>query len=330
MNGDSKMEVVNQHLKFAKGNDILVEVNGLTFSPKDYKYSRYNKKYISDIDSNFLSYYAYLRREVIKDDLKKLDTITSSVQTFYPNHEIKIKAPVLANRLIPQIAELDNNGIKVPAKSKIIFTDANHICLFPGYVKDGSYFSYQLEQVLPEIDKKSNYINNHVLLELSQDGDLKESLVNYMRAKNKLLLKKSPNDPRLNLYMIKEETTKLESAISNQDEPLIYGEFPLIHTGLTGYKLLFINEPEAIIETDNDVTRIVNPILGSEVQTDNYNFPLVVDNKALHINYSYTIGEQGYEDFLGEPNWIIAPVRIIKRNGKLNGDLVENPNSQLV
>ena len=236
----------------------------------------------------------------------------------------------------------------------------NSVCLFPGKIKstpEGNiYSSYSLDEVTTLLDKKSNYAVEAPILNISKKetlDSLKQKLVAYLRMKVKWsLYHKQGSSDQVNpcLYQLSQgEDLPLEKIIDKiyqgnigPEESLFFREFPLIFSSLNEEVTLYINEEKAIIEeakkyleAEDTKFVILNPVLASEKRDEKYSIPISVEMRALHINYAYQLTSQDnvdtqskeplYEDFLGEANWIIAPVILHKSNGLLHGHVEAPP-----
>ncbi len=252
---------------------------------------------------------------------------------------------------------------KVPAGEKIILLGypgdvsgnypeviSNAACLFPGKITstpDGLvYNSYSLDEVFTLLDKKSNYSIEAPLLSLDQKetlGSLKQKLINYLRMK----IKPSLQNPRSLLYQLNDsnDDLPLEKCIDHMfqgnvgtEEKNLLREFPLIFSSLNEEVIVYINEDKAIIEEASKYIDgspegkfiILNPVLASEERNEKYSLPISVEMRAMHINYAFQLTSQDsqeslYEDFLGEANWIIAPVTITKSKGLLHAKVETLP-----
>jgi hypothetical protein len=234
----------------------------------------------------------------------------------------------------------------------------NSACLFPGKIittPEGSiYSSFSLEESLAYLDKISNYNIETSILNLDKTETLetlKNKLITYLRIKIKSSLRDSRDDPRVNLYQLTNPQGELPLEVIleriidgtfGQEESLLLREFPLIFTPLTQEVTLYINDEKVIIGDSNNYNEesqegkllILNPILASEERNEKYTTPVSVEMRALHLNYAYQLINQGdevsptkepiYEDFLGEANWLIAPITIFRSNDLLRGK-VESP-----
>lgn len=234
----------------------------------------------------------------------------------------------------------------------------NIACLFPGKIvtseKGNVYTSFKLEEALAALENKSSYSNEMPSLSLGQDetlASLKEKMVSHLRTKikswllssahheigrtrSKLYCLKNPDDSNLPLEVVVDRIFKGEIG---PEESLLLREFPLLFTSLTKEVTLYIDEQKAItfeaskyIESaGKDRYLIINPVLASETATPQYTLAISVEMRALHINYAYQItssqNEEIYGDFLGDANWILAPMTIFKSNGILRGKVEKLP-----
>ena len=230
---------------------------------------------------------------------------------------------------------------------------SNAACLFPGKIKstpDGYvYTSSSLDEAISLLDKKNNYSIEAPLLNLDKKEtleSLKQKLIAYLRMK----IKPSLQNPRSCLYQLNnpDDDLPLEKYIDHifdgnigTEESLLFREFPLIFSSLTDEVVLFVDEEKAIIEETNKYIDgsqegkfiILNPVLASEQRSEKYSLPISVEMRALHINYAFqltssqdsTNTEPLYEDFLGEANWVLAPIVILKSNGFLHGKVEVAP-----
>ena len=358
----SLSHLAEDHLRVITENIYLPHYQ-ICFSPREIDFVKFQAYPQSSHDSKLLSRRTYLLREEYKDDLRHFDALVKAITLFSSQQDIYLVAgnqDPINSFFLPKIfnyGEKSSQTIKVPAGEKIILLGypslvnghyqeviTNAACLFPGKItltNNGYvYTSYSLDEALTLLDKKTNYSIEAPFLNIDKKEtleSLKQKLIAYLRTK----IKPSLQDPRSLLYQLNnsEGDLPLEKHLNcilegniGPEESLLFREFPLIFSSLTEEVILYINEEKAIIRgDDNDSTGgrlfIMNPVLASEQRTGKYTFPISIELRALHINYAFqlTSQEPTYEDFLGEANWIVAPITIIKSNGLLHGKVEAIP-----
>lgn len=223
---------------------------------------------------------------------------------------------------------------------------SGQVFLFPGKVSQVEdefiYSSFSLEIACAYLDNKTNYMKGIPTLSIETNetlSQLKQKLVSYLRSRIKWDLQLGET-ALAELYRFTENRLPLEARINNivegricPKEIMFLREFPLIFTPITQEVLIYVNEKDVVIgeasryypEDEGDEYLLLNPTLAVEEKSGDYTIPLMIEMRALTVNYAYQILDQEYEDFLGEVNWIISPLTLRKRNGMLHGYLKRPP-----
>lgn len=339
------LELCNTHTRFFNQNMVIPNCQ-ICFYPRDVDFNKFLYYPNSTYNPKFLSRRAYLKRDEYKDDLKRLDAISEALAMYTMKHDdIYIDVEETCSEFfLPRVFKFGKR-VKVPAGEKVILfgsPEDGSVCLFPGKITstpEGSvYKSLSLDEASSYLDKKSNYSTEAPFLNLGKTEtleSLKEKLINYLRTRIKASLQHVSDTSQM--YRLEGNVLPIESKIERivqgeigPNESLLLQEFPLIFTSLKDEVTLYITEEQAIIEETNKYSELIesedtyvllNPILAKEEKDEKYNFPISVEMRALHINYAYDLvsEEPVYEDFLGDANWIIAPVTISKSDGVLHG-----------
>lgn len=347
------LSLCSDHLNFLH-EKIYLPDKYISFMPDEIDFSKY-MSYPSAIPK-FLSRRIYLRREEYKDDLRRLMILHRCITQFITPIDIYVDACSENIFYLPRLFKFGKK-IKIPAGEKVIilgypsFSDdtssprqeelyPDMVCLLPGRIsEDNTYTSLSLEEVSSYLDQKNNYYPEGPYLSLVSDETLetlKTKLITYLRSRIKWSLQNKQENPIIDLYQMKDSTGDLPleiiikemSSLEAQHKNIghLLREFPLIHSPLDKQVTLYVNNDIYISKASDylstaqpDEHILIYPTLASEVKTEEYETPLIVDIRALHINYAYRLREEDstYEDFLGDINWIIAPLIVTRSKGKL-------------
>lgn len=258
-------------------------------------------------------------------------------------HGQKIKVPAGEKVIILGYPSLPDSDHLHSRQEEELFPGM--VCLLPGRItEDNTYISFPIEEVSSYLDQKSNYYPEgpYFPLETEETLDtLKTKIVTYLRSRIKWALQNKQKNPITNLYQMKDPNgdlpleiivnEMLPSSSSSRDKNIenerwFLREFPLIYSTLDKQVTLYVNTNIHISKASDYLPSakseeyiLLYPTLASQEKIGEYETPLIVDIRALHVNYAYRLREEdsAYEDFLGDANWIIAPVIVTRSKGKL-------------
>jgi hypothetical protein len=348
-----------QHISLAR-ESLHIPTCRICFSPAEIDFEKFLNFPIATYDSNLLSRQAYLRRDEYKDDIKRLHALVQAISTFVTiKEDIYVDLiPALGTKkqlILPSILPFGKT-LRIPSGEKIILLGYPEgeegtypeiipasVCLLPGSIvptENGLiYKSFSLAESLSLLDNKTNYSIEAPLLTLDETETLEtlqSKLVEYYRVKTKGGLQSQQGSAEI-YRLTDEDIFPIEKLLQNildgnigESESLVLREFPLLFTHLKKEVTLYIKENTALLENwdkffpgeETGKNLLLNPILAQKEKTEEYNFPVSVEMRALSINYAFQLfdeeGEEVYEDFLGDAPWIISPTSLIKSKGVIH------------
>lgn len=293
----------------------------------------------------------FLEKDKYIEDIKILGRLCEITRSYtnYSSEFIELTIDQTKDEVIfplPFMLPLSSTGkrkIKIPTDERfmcIIHQGVKYILLHPGFILcDNDEYLYQsisLDLAITKLEERNNYDIGMPILSLDEDEtpeSLKQKLILYMRMRIKRAFHSGDDPVLLELYQASQDYS-LSQVVANirsrklgKKEIRLFHEFPLLYSTIKGKILLYVDEDcidvyearELLKMDDENVTAIPHPMIGSLESKDKYNYPIEVDIRTLHLNYTYRITDDKYEDFLGEAEFIIAPVTILNQEEAFEG-----------